>query len=52
MGKVTVIIQSEGVSTSTLCSRIKEDIDLDELMIEYSGDMFIVPDDEEYPDLG
>jgi len=55
MGKVTVIIQSEEVSTSELYRQVQEafeeDTPVGKVHMMPDCDVFIVPDDEEFPDL-
>ncbi len=54
MGKVTIIVQAKGLSTSTLDTPIEEKLQ----MAFHSGardpdkvEVYVVSDDDEYPDL-
>ena len=53
MGLVVIVIQNPNISTSGLTEDINNNISYGlERLEEDNTKVFIVPDDEEYPDLG
>lgn len=58
MGKVTIIVQTPNLSSSEIEQRCHKYFDMSEPILDTHNeyiedvDVFIVPADEEYPDLG
>ena len=49
MGKITIIVQDVGDATTPMYEKLKEVFD--EIDLPTTWDVFIVPADEEWPDL-